>query len=56
MATVLVSADLEELIGMADVIVVMLRGKIVARLDPEKVTPRDLGSYMTGAKVGTEVA
>lgn len=49
MATVLVSADLEELIGLSDTIVVMLRGRIVARLDPETVTPRDLGSYMTGA-------
>ena len=49
MATVLVSADLEELIGLSDTIVVMLRGRIVARLDPEDVTPRDLGSYMTGA-------
>jgi simple sugar transport system ATP-binding protein len=49
MATVLVSADLEELIGLSDTIVVMLRGKIVATLDPDKVTPRDLGSYMTGA-------
>jgi len=49
MATVLVSADLEEIIGMSDTIVVMLRGKIVARLDPDTVTPRDLGSYMTGA-------
>ena len=52
MATVLVSADLEELIGLSDNIVVMLRGRIVARLDPEKVTPRDLGSYMTGAALG----
>jgi len=51
MATVLVSADLEELIGLSDTIVVMLRGRIVARLDPKTVTPRDLGSYMTGATV-----
>jgi len=51
MATVLVSADLEELIGLSDSLIVMLRGKIVARLDPETVTPRDLGSYMTGAKI-----
>jgi general nucleoside transport system ATP-binding protein len=49
MATVMVSADLEELIGLSDTILVMLRGRIVARLDPEDVTPRDLGSYMTGA-------
>ncbi len=52
MATVLVSADLEELIGLSDTIVVMLRGRLVARLDPEKVTPRVLGSYMTGAALG----
>jgi general nucleoside transport system ATP-binding protein len=52
MATVLVSADLEELIGLSDSLIVMLRGKIVARLDPETVTPRDLGSYMTGAALG----
>jgi general nucleoside transport system ATP-binding protein len=52
MATVLVSADLEELIGLSDTLVVMLRGRIVAHLDPETVTPRDLGSYMTGAALG----
>ena len=49
MATVLVTADLEELIGLSDRIIVMLRGRVVAELDPEAVTPRDLGSYMTGA-------
>jgi simple sugar transport system ATP-binding protein len=27
----------------------MFHGRIVARLDPSDVTPRDLGSYMTGA-------
>ena len=56
MATVLVSADLDELIGMSDTIVVMLRGKLVARLDPDTVTPRDLGSYMTGAIKGQGAA
>ncbi len=56
MATVLVSADLDELIGMSDTIVVMLRGKLVAELDPDKVTPRDLGSYMTGAIKGQGAA
>ncbi len=56
MATVLVSADLDELIGMSDTIVVMLRGKLVAKLDPDTVTPRDLGSYMTGAIKGTGIA
>ena len=45
----LISADLEELIGLSDTLLVMLRGEIVARLDPAKVTPRELGAYMTGA-------
>jgi general nucleoside transport system ATP-binding protein len=49
LATLLISADLDELIGLSDTIVVMLRGRVVATLDPAKVTPRDLGAYMTGA-------
>jgi general nucleoside transport system ATP-binding protein len=52
-ATVLISADLEELIGLSDTLLVMLRGKFVATLDPATVTPRDLGSYMTGATVAS---
>ena len=49
LATLLISADLDELIGLSDTIVVMLRGRLVARLDPNEITPRDLGAYMTGA-------
>ncbi len=49
LATLLISADLDELIGLSDTIVVMFRGRLVATLDPAEVTPRDLGSYMTGA-------
>ena len=45
----LISADLEELIGLSDTLLVMLRGEIVAKLDPARVTPRELGAYMTGA-------
>ena len=54
LATLLISADLDELIGLSDTIVVMLRGKLVARLSPDEVTPRDLGAYMTGAAVQSE--
>ncbi len=54
LATLLVSADLEELIGLSDTIVVMLRGRLVARLDPNEITPRDLGAYMTGAALEAE--
>jgi ABC-type uncharacterized transport system ATPase subunit len=49
LATLLISADLDELIGLSDTILVMFHGRVVAKLDPSKVTPRDLGSYMTGA-------
>jgi ABC-type uncharacterized transport system ATPase subunit len=49
LAVLLVSADLEELIGLSDTLLVMLRGRIVARLDPATVTPQELGSHMTGA-------
>jgi general nucleoside transport system ATP-binding protein len=52
LGTVLVSADLEELIGLSDRLLVMLRGEIVAEVDPGTVTPAELGSYMTGAKTG----
>jgi simple sugar transport system ATP-binding protein len=52
LATVLVSADLEELIGLSDRLLVMLRGEIVAEVDPSTVTPAELGSYMTGATTG----
>ena len=53
LATLLVSADLDELIGLSDTIVVMLRGRLVAQLEPSEITPRDLGAYMTGAAVDT---
>ena len=49
MAILLVSADLEELIGMSDVLKVMLRGEVTATLDPATTTPELLGSAMTGA-------
>jgi simple sugar transport system ATP-binding protein len=50
LALLLISADLEELIGLSDTLYVILRGRLVARLDPATVTPQELGSYMTGAK------
>jgi general nucleoside transport system ATP-binding protein len=50
LATVLVSADLEELIGLSDTLYVLLRGRVTARLDPARITPEILGSYMTGAR------
>ena len=45
----LISADLDELIGLSDTLKVILRGRIVADVDPASVTPEQLGSAMTGA-------
>jgi simple sugar transport system ATP-binding protein len=50
LGVLLVSSDLEELIGLSDTLYVMYRGSFVAKLDPATVTPEELGSYMTGAK------
>jgi general nucleoside transport system ATP-binding protein len=49
LAVLLISADLDELIGLSDRIEVILRGRFVGTFDPEDVTPERLGSAMTGA-------
>jgi general nucleoside transport system ATP-binding protein len=49
LAVLLISADLEELIGMSDTLTVILRGKLVGSYDPREVTPQSLGGAMTGA-------
>ncbi len=48
LAVLLISADLDELIGLSDRITVILRGELVGEFDPRDVTPQDLGSAMTG--------
>jgi simple sugar transport system ATP-binding protein len=48
LAVLLISADLDELIGLSDRIQVILRGRLVGSFDPAQVTPQDLGSAMTG--------
>jgi ABC-type uncharacterized transport system ATPase subunit len=50
LAVLLISADLEEVIGLSDRILVMFEGHITAELDPQTVTPEMLGTYMTGGK------
>jgi simple sugar transport system ATP-binding protein len=50
LAVLLISADLEELIGMSDTLHVIFRGRFVAQVDPGTVTPEELGSAMTGAE------
>jgi simple sugar transport system ATP-binding protein len=53
LAVLLISADLEELIGMSDTLHVVLRGRLVAQVDPSGVTPEELGSAMTGAEAAS---
>jgi general nucleoside transport system ATP-binding protein len=50
LALLLMSADLEELIGLSDRLYVMFEGSLVAEVDAAKVSPEELGLYMTGAK------
>jgi len=54
LAVLLISADLDELIGLSDTIRVLLRGRLVGRFDPQVVTPTELGSAMTGADPGSD--
>jgi simple sugar transport system ATP-binding protein len=50
LAVLLISADLDELIGLSDSVKVILRGRFVGDFDPQTVTPQQLGSAMTGAQ------
>jgi general nucleoside transport system ATP-binding protein len=52
LAVLLISADLDELIGLSDTLRVMYRGRLVADADPAAITPEELGSAMTGAATG----
>ncbi|MFR9757405.1 ABC transporter ATP-binding protein [Streptomyces sp. TR06-5] len=52
LAVLLISADLDELIGLSDTLRVMYRGRLVADADPATITPEELGSAMTGAASG----
>ena len=50
LGVLLISADLEELIGLSDRIVVFYQGSLVTELSSDEVSPEDLGGYMTGLK------
>ena len=45
----LVSFELDEVMNLADRILVMYEGEIVGEFDPKKTTPQELGLYMAGA-------
>jgi general nucleoside transport system ATP-binding protein len=50
MGVLLISADLDELIGLSDSLKVIFRGRFVADADPSTVTPEQLGLAMTGSE------
>ncbi|OAH13214.1 ABC transporter ATP-binding protein [Streptomyces jeddahensis] len=52
LAVLLISADLDELIGLSDTLRVIYNGRLVADADPATITPEELGSAMTGAASG----
>ncbi|MEV7285237.1 ABC transporter ATP-binding protein [Streptomyces sp. NPDC093252] len=52
LAVLLISADLDELIGLSDTLRVIYNGRFVADADPGTITPEQLGSAMTGASTG----
>ena len=49
-AVLLVSLELEEVMGLSDRILIIYEGEIVGEVDPKKTTPEELGLYMSGAK------
>ena len=49
-AVLIVSTELEEVMSLSDRLLVMYRGKVVAELDPKKVTPMEVGLYMAGSR------
>jgi len=52
-AVLVVSAELDEIIGLSDRIAVMYRGKIVATVDAASTTREEIGLLMAGAKKET---
>jgi simple sugar transport system ATP-binding protein len=50
LGTLLISADLDELLALSDRLLVFYRGRIVGALDPRRVDAQELGEYMTGVR------
>ena len=49
-AVLLMSFELDEVMDVADRILVMFEGEIMGNLDPKKVTVEEVGLYMAGVK------
>ena len=55
-AVLIVSTELEEVMALSDRLLVMYRGRVVAELDPKKVTPMEVGLYMAGSRPDSAVS
>jgi len=55
-AMLLISAELEELLNLADRIAVMFEGRIIGIVNPRTTTPEQLGLMMAGSPQPTEAA
>ena len=51
LGVLLISADLDELLGLSDRLIVIYEGKFVKELKPSEATPELLGSFMTGLNI-----
>jgi simple sugar transport system ATP-binding protein len=49
-AVLIVSTELDEVMALSDRLLVMYRGKIVADIDPKKMSHMDVGLYMAGSQ------
>ena len=49
-AVLLMSFELDEVMDVADRIIVMFEGEIMGTLDPKQVTVEEVGLYMAGVK------
>lgn len=56
LATLLVSADLDEILALSDRVLVLHRGRIVAEIDARGADAGTIGEYMTGARGGEAAA
>ncbi|MEY2779306.1 MAG: hypothetical protein RL623_486, partial [Actinomycetota bacterium] len=54
-AVLIVSTELDEVMALSDRLLVMYRGKVVAELDPKKVTTMEVGLYMAGSRPDSTV-
>ncbi len=52
-AVLIVSSELDEVMALSDRLLVMFDGKIVAELDPTKVTNAEVGLHMLGSGGGS---